>query len=59
MDPVDEYVMQHLADFDGHKLQSLTKEGVKFDESDDAAAKKRSKVYKVNFFWFTYVISMS
>jgi len=49
IDPIDEYVMQHLADFDGHKLQSLTKEGVKFGDEDEDMAKKRAKVYKETF----------
>merc|ERR1711871_34043 len=49
VDPIDEYVMQHLADYDGHKLQSLTKEGVKFGDEDEDMAKKRSKVYKETF----------
>merc|ERR1711871_685115 len=48
-DPIDEYVMQHLADFDGNKLQSLTKEGVKFGDEDEDMAKKRAKVYKETF----------
>merc|ERR1712070_234853 len=48
-DPIDEYVMQHLADYDGHKLQSLTKEGVKFGDEDEDMAKKRAKVYKETF----------
>jgi len=49
VDPIDEYVMQHLGDFDGHKLQSLTKEGVKFGDEDEDMAKKRAKVYKETF----------
>merc|ERR1711916_97069 len=49
VDPIDEYVMQHLADFDGNKLQSLTKEGVKFGDEDEDLQKKRSKLYKENF----------
>jgi len=49
VDPIDEYVMQHLGDFDGHKLQSLTKEGVKFSDEDEDMAKKRAKVYKETF----------
>merc|ERR1711916_53166 len=35
--------------FDGHKLQSLTKEGVKFGDEDEDMAKKRAKVYKETF----------
>ena len=48
-EPVDEYVMQHLADFDGHKMQSLTKEGVKFGDEDEDVTKRRTKMYKKNF----------
>ncbi len=48
-DPIDEYVMQHLGDYDGNKLQSLTKEGVKFGDEDEDMAKKRAKVYKETF----------
>jgi len=49
VDPIDEYVFQHLADFDGHKLQSLTKEGVKFSDEDEDVQKKRTKKYKETF----------
>jgi len=48
-DPIDEYVMQHLADYDGNKLQSLSKEGVKFGDEDEDMAKKRAKIYKESF----------
>jgi HSP90 family molecular chaperone len=40
---------QHLADFDGHKLQSLTKEGLKFGDEDEDTIKKRAKAYKETF----------
>ena len=49
VDPIDEYVCQSLSDYDGHKLQSLTKEGAKFGDEDEALIKKRSKQYKENF----------
>jgi len=49
VEPIDEYVFQHLADFDGHKLQSLTKEGVKFSDEDEDVQKKRTKKYKETF----------
>jgi heat shock protein 90kDa beta len=42
-------VFQHLGEFDGHKLQSLTKEGLKFNDEDEEVAKKRTKAYKDNF----------
>jgi molecular chaperone HtpG len=35
VDPIDEYAVQQLKDFDGKKLVSLTKEGVNFGETDD------------------------
>lgn len=44
VDPIDEYAFQHMADFDGHKLQALTKEGLKFSDEDEETAKKRTKV---------------
>jgi len=34
-DPIDEYCTQQLKDFEGKKLVSLTKEGVKFEETED------------------------
>jgi heat shock protein beta len=48
-EPIDEYVMQHLGEFDGHKLQSLSKEGLKFGDEDEDVVKERTKVYKETF----------
>lgn len=48
-EPIDEYVMQHLGEFDGHKLQSLSKEGLKFGDEDEDVVKERTKVYKESF----------
>jgi len=45
-DPLDEYAVQHMADFDGHRLQSLTKEGLKFGDEDEDVLKKKSKMYR-------------
>ena len=43
-DPIDEYAVQNLAEFDGKKLQSITKENVKF--GDEAKTdKKRDELY--------------
>lgn len=36
----------NLGDFDGNKLQSLTKEGLKFGDEDEDALKKRIKAYR-------------
>jgi len=48
-EPVDEYCFQHLADFDGYKLQSVTKEGLKYADEDEDVIKKRTKSYKETF----------
>eukprot|EP01040_Poterioochromonas_malhamensis_P008152 gene8152-8816_t len=48
-DPIDEYVVGNLGDFDGSKLQSLTKEGLKFGDEDEDTLKKRIKAYRENF----------
>ncbi len=48
VDPIDEYAVQNLAEFDGKKLQSITKENVKF--GDEAKVdKKREEVYADSF----------
>jgi HSP90 family molecular chaperone len=49
VDPIDEYAIQNLGDFDGHKLQSLTKEGLKFGDEDEDTQKKRIKAYRETF----------
>lgn len=49
VDPIDEYAFQHMGEFDGHKLQSLTKEGLKFGDEDEDTIKKRTKAYKETF----------
>lgn len=49
VDAIDEYCFQHMGEFDGHKLQSLSKEGVKFGDEDEEVTKKRTQVYKDMF----------
>lgn len=36
VDPIDEYAVQQLKEFDGKKLKCCSKEGLDLDESDDA-----------------------
>lgn len=49
VDPLDEYVVQNLGDYDGSKLQSMTKEGLKFGDEDEDTQKKRIKAYRDAF----------
>jgi len=42
-EPIDEYCVQQLKEFDGKKLICLSKEGVEFPESDEEKEKKRNK----------------
>jgi molecular chaperone HtpG len=39
VDPIDEYVIQQLKDFDGKKLKNCTKEGLDLEESEDEKKK--------------------
>ncbi|KAF0719308.1 hypothetical protein AaE_010477, partial [Aphanomyces astaci] len=45
VDPLDEYVMQHIPDFDGKKMQSITKEGLKFGDEDEKLIERKRKLY--------------
>ena len=47
VDPIDEYVMQQVKDFEDKKFVCLTKEGVKFDETEDD--KKRKEEEKASY----------
>merc|ERR1712054_750258 len=46
VDPVDEYAVQQLKEFDGKKLKSVTKEGLDIDDEDE---KKKIEELKAEF----------
>ena len=46
-DPIDEYVIQQLKEYDGKKLRNCTKEGLNFDDDEDE--KKRQEELKNEF----------
>jgi HSP90 family molecular chaperone len=35
VDAIDEYAVQNIPDYEGKKLQSITKEGLKFGDEDE------------------------
>lgn len=47
VDPIDEYMVQQMKDYDDHKLKSVTKEGLDLDETEDE--KKRKEEEKAKF----------
>jgi len=49
VDPIDEYAMQHVTEFEGKKLQAISKEGVKFGDENEKEDKARSDKYKEMF----------
>merc|ERR1712048_483654 len=49
VEPIDEYAVQNLTEFDGKRLMSVTKEGLKFGGDEDELDAKREKYYKEKF----------
>jgi len=45
VDALDEYMVSHIADFDGIKLVAITKEGIKFGDEDESLTQKREQLY--------------
>tara|TARA_B110000503_G_C7137550_1_gene409485 strand:+ start:159 stop:2285 length:2127 start_codon:yes stop_codon:yes gene_type:complete len=46
VDPIDEYMVQQMKDYDDHKLKSVTKEGLELDETDDEKKKREEEKAK-------------
>jgi molecular chaperone HtpG len=42
-DPIDEYVIQQLKEYDGKKLRNCTKEGLVFEETEDEKKQKEEQ----------------
>lgn len=47
VDPIDEYVIQQLKEFDGKKLKNCSKEGLDLDQTEDE--KKKFEELKASF----------
>lgn len=47
VDPIDEYAVQQLKEYDGKKLVCVTKEGLQLDETEDE--KKQKEEIKAQF----------
>jgi len=47
-EPIDEYMVQQLKEFDGKKLVCVTKEGVKFEDETEDEKKQLEDLKKVN-----------
>merc|ERR1712007_152864 len=46
VDPIDEYAVQQIKEYDGKKLKSVTKEGLSLDDEED---KKKTEELKADF----------
>jgi molecular chaperone HtpG len=46
VDPIDEYMVQQMKDYDDHKLKSVTKEGLDLDGTEDEKKKREEEKAK-------------
>lgn len=49
IDAADEYMVNHLFNYDGKTFRSITKEGIKFEDEDENLVKRREKAYQAKF----------
>ncbi len=49
VDPIDEYAIQNIPEFEGKRLMSVSKEGLKFGDEDEDMVERREKAYKEKF----------
>jgi len=49
VDPIDEYAMQQIPEFDGKRLMSASKEGLKFGDEDEDLDAARGRAYDKKF----------
>jgi len=52
VDPIDEYVVQSLTEFDGIEMQSVTKEGLKLGDEDKEKEKAEEEEFGTLVKWF-------
>jgi heat shock protein beta len=52
IDPIDEYVVQSLTEFDGIEMQSVSKEGLKLGDEDKEKEKAQDVEFKPLVDWF-------
>lgn len=48
-DPIDEYLVSNVREFDGKKFSAITKDGIKFGDEDEDLEKRRDKAYAAKF----------
>lgn len=58
VDPIDEYAVQQLKEFEGKKLICATKEGMKIDESDEEAKKFEEVKPIANLTFLKYTLGL-
>lgn len=58
VDAIDEYMIQQVQDYDGKKLESITREGLKFGDEDEEDEKKKKEEFDREFDSLTSFLSL-